>query len=206
MRWLGFVLAIAGLGLVPTVGRPQSLWDRRTQNAYLFNDTRARHLGDLLTIVVNETTEFTGQDTKELNKQTNTNAQATFNAATTAGTLAKRIFNGEVDAGVNSQRKFEGSANNTIDRKFVDRMTVMVITVLPNGNLVIEGRRTSIISKEARTLIVTGVVRPLDIGPYNMVLSQSIADFEVTYETHGPESSYTNHGWLGNIMNKLWPF
>ena len=120
--------------------------------------------------------------------------------------LAQRTFTGEADGGVNSTRNFQGTANNTIDRKFLDRMTVVVVEVLPNGNLVIEGRRQSIISKECRTLIVTGVVRPLDIGAYNMVLSQSIADFVVNYETHGPESSFTNHGWLGSFMNKVWPF
>jgi flagellar basal body L-ring protein FlgH len=46
----------------------------------------------------------------------------------------------------------------------------------------------------------------VDIGPYNMLLSHSIADFQLIYEGHGPESSYTNHGWLGKAMNRLWPF
>jgi flagellar L-ring protein precursor FlgH len=201
-----FLLAIAVLHFAPALANAQSLWDRRTQNAYLFNDTRARRVGDILTIVVNESTEFTGQDKKELNKQTNTSAQMTANGSATMGQLAQRTFTGEADGGFNSTRNFQGTANNTIDRKFLDRMTVVVVEVLPNGNLVIEGRRQSTISKECRTLVVTGVVRPLDIGAYNMVMSHAIADFAVIYETHGPESSFTNHGWLGAWVNKVWPF
>ena len=118
-----------------------------------------------------------------------------------------RKFAGEVDTLFNSQRSLDGSANTSIDRKLADRMTVVVVNVLPNGLLVVEGRRSRVISsKEERTLVVTGIVRPLDIGPGNMIQSQFVADFTVCYEGHGPESSFTNHGWLGTIMNKIWPF
>ena len=85
-------------------------------------------------------------------------------------------------------------------------MTVTVVGVLPNGNLVVEGRRCRVITHETRVLVVSGVVRPLDIGPYNTVQSSFIADFQVVYEGKGPESSFTNQGWLGKIVNYVWPF
>src|SRR5580765_3244956 len=194
------------LAAVPMV-RGQSLWDRRDpQTAYLFTDTRARHYGDLLTIVVNESTEFEGMDKKEMNKDTSAAAALNLQGKYSAGDLTTRKFTGDASGQSTSSRTFNGKANNTIDRKLVDRMTVTVVGVLPNGNLVLEGRRARVITNETRTLVVTGICRPIDIGPYNTIQSSFIADFIVTYEGKGPESSYTNNGWLGKIVNKIWPF
>jgi flagellar L-ring protein FlgH len=207
MKLLGLGCCLLGL----VAGAPnvcaQSLWERRDpQTAYLFTDTRARHVGDLLTIVVNESTEVSGMDTKALNKATSATGALNIDANAAAGGSMTRTFTGGVDATGTSQRKFDGQANISIDRKLVDRMTVVVVNVFPNGNLLVEGRRTRVISHEERTLVMTGIVRPLDIGAGNVIQSQFIADFCVTYEGQGPESSYTDHGWWGRIMNKIWPF
>jgi flagellar L-ring protein precursor FlgH len=197
--WLGFFVA------APTV-EAQSMWERRDpQSAYLFVDTRARHVGDLLTVFVNESTEVEGFDKKSLDKETTTSGSVVVDTAMKTVNMMKQ-FTGSADSTVSSQRKFDGQANTSIDRKLVDRLVVVVVCVLPNGNLVIEGRRTRIISKEARTLVVRGIVRPIDIGAGNIVQSQFIANFYVNYEGKGPESSYTNHGWMGQIFNKIWPF
>lgn len=205
-RW-GVRFLIAGLFAMTAEAHAQSLWDRRDpQFAYLFQDTRARNVGDLLTIVVSESTESEGTDTKELEKKTSFAAAIALKMKYAAGSVLSRNFNGDADSQGSSQRKFEGKAISNIDRRFIDRMTVTVIGVLPNGNLILEGHRTRVVTNEMRTLRVRGVVRPIDIGPYNTVQSQFIADFVVSYDGRGPESSYTNHGWLGKIVNKIWPF
>ena len=85
-------------------------------------------------------------------------------------------------------------------------MTVTVIAVLPNGNLVVEGFRQRVLNHEVRLLRVAGVVRPADISATNTVQSQYIADFIVHYTGRGPESSYTNHGWWGRALNVVWPY
>jgi flagellar L-ring protein FlgH len=207
MRWRNLALPLLGFMVLAAPVHAQSLWARRDpQTAYLFVDNRARHVGDLLTILINETTEMEGMDKTELNKQTSTSASATANGNASAGSNLVRKFAGEFDALVNSQRKFDGKANTTIDRRLVDRMAVMVVGVLPNGLLMVEGKRSRVISKEDRTLVVRGIVRPLDIGPGNTIQSQFIADFTLSYDGCGPESSYTQHGWLGRIVNKIWPF
>ena len=183
-----------------------SLWDRRDpQTAYLFHDYRARRVGDLLTIVVNESTEFEGLEKREMNKETKTSAGYKF-SGNTASDNVSRNFTADFDGSGVSQRKFDGKNNSSIDRKFLDRMTVTVVGVLPNGNLVLEGYRQRSMNREVRVLRVTGVVRPADIGPSNTVQSQFLADFVVNYAGRGPESSYTNHGWWGRAMNALWPY
>lgn len=189
-----------------SVVRADSIWERRDPNtAYLFMDYRARRVGDLLTLVVNENTEFEGLEKRELNKDTKTAFGYLFSGKT-ASDGASRSFSANLDGSGVSARRFDGKANATIDRKFLDRMTVTVVAVLPNGNLVIQGYRKRTVTREIRVLGVTGVVRPADIGAYNTVQSQYIADFDVVYWGRGPESAYTNHGWWGRVLNVLWPY
>ncbi len=197
----------AALALAAPARAQSSLWERRDpKTAYLFWDYRARMVGDVLTIVVNEVTEFEGQEKRNLNKQTQTSGALNLKGGSTMGSQAAKQFTTEFDGQVQSQRKFDGQANNTIDRKFADRMSVVVVAVLPNGNLVVEGYRQRIVSRELRMLKVSGIVRPADIGPFNQVLSQYIANFTVTYAGRGPDTNYTNHGWGGRIFNVIWPF
>lgn len=200
------ILSLALIASAMNSLHADSIWERRDpRTAYLFVDYRARKPGDLLTIVVDESTEFEGLEKREMNKETKTSAGYNFAGKADANGAA-RSFSTEFDGLGQSQRKFDGKNNSTIDRKFLDRMTVTVVGVLPNGNLVIEGFRRRVLNHEIRVLRVSGVVRPADIGPQNTVQSQFIADFDVTYAGRGPESSYTNHGWWGRVLNVVWPY
>ena len=201
------LLGILIVGLVAASAGADSVWQRRDPNlAYFFYDNRARRVGDVLTIAVRETTAFEGMERRQLEKDTKTGANWGFKGAFSQGkTLSHSFatsFNGEAD----STRQLNGTANNMIDRRFTDQMAVLVVDVMPNGNLVIEGFRRRIVSKEERTLHVRGIVRPLDIGPGNVIQSQFIANFSVSYEGRGQESAYQDNGWLGKIMNIVWPF
>lgn len=199
--WIVLVL----LASAPTA-LGDSLWMRRDPRfANLFQDFRARRVGDLLTIVVDETTEFEGLERRELDKKTQTSAGYRFNGKSSSDSVG-RSFAAEFDGQGVSQRKFDGKNNSSIDRRLFDRMTVTVVAVLPNGNLVIEGTRRRVIQREVRTLLVRGVVRPADISAQNTVSSHFVAEFDVVYAGRGPESAYTNHGWWGRILNKLWPY
>lgn len=202
--WLLALVAAAGCpALVPA----QTLWDRRDAAvSEMFHDYRARRVGDVLTVIIDETTELDAQEARSLAKATQTANTVTGDwNALTIGQLFKGL-GFQVDLGNVSNRTFQGSANATIDRKFSDRMTFVVIDVMPNGNLVVEGVRQRLIARELRTLRLTGVVRPADISFNNVVQSQSIANLYFTYEGHGPESTATNQNWGGRIFNFLWPF
>lgn len=207
MRNLILGLALPGVFVGLDVARADSLWERRDPYfAYLFKDTRARRVGDVLTVVVREITLFDGKEDRKMNKDTRTSAL--FNIAGKGqGTLGSaKAFSGNVDGVATSQREFNGKADYKSDRTFSDRMSVVVMDVLPNGNLVIEGYRRRLVANEEKSLRITGIVRPQDIGPDNIVQSQYIANFQVMYSGRGAESSYTNNGWFGRVLNKVWPF
>lgn len=204
------VLALASAAVsaaAPSVARADWIWDRRDpQQANLFQDLRARRVGDVLTILIDENTGFEGQEKREMEKKTN--ASGSFSGTGSSSSLGQvlRSFGFDFELKNDSKRGFDGKANSTIDRKFTDRMSVVVIGVQPNGNIVIEGWRQRVINREVRTLRIVGVARPQDIGPFNTINSQFIANMQVSYYGRGPDTNYTNQNWGGRIFNVLWPY
>jgi flagellar L-ring protein precursor FlgH len=108
--------------------------------------------------------------------------------------------------GNTSKRTFQGNSQLTSDRRFIDRITVTVVDILPNGNLVVEGYRSRVVAGEERVLRITGIVRPADIAQSNIVQSQFVANFKVSYLGRGPQSSYVNQGYFSRALNILWPW
>jgi flagellar L-ring protein precursor FlgH len=200
------ILATVLIIAVAADARAGSLWERRDQrSAFLFVDTRARRVGDVLTVVVREATDIDNKEKRALNKSNETRGSFLMKGKTT-GNVGSRSTAADFNASGDSSRKFDGNAEFSSQRELVDRMTVTVMDVLPNGNLVIEGTRRRLISGDERVLRVSGVVRPIDIGAGNIVESQFIANFQVAYEGKGVESKFVNQGWMSRFVNNVWPF
>jgi flagellar L-ring protein FlgH len=206
VKALRLLLVVAACVTLSPPGRADSIWSRRAQRyGYLFDDNRARNVGDILTIVIRETSNIGQREQRGLSKATDTSGTMTFDGSSETPGVS-RSGSLDVSAKNTSSRNFDGSAQFTSDRRFEDRMTVTVVDVLPNGNLVVEGRRTRMISGERRHLRITGVVRPSDLSPGNTVFSESVANFSVQYFGRGVDTSYTSQGYLGRILNWLWPY
>lgn len=197
--------AIAALALVLaalTVGRADSLWERRDPRyAFLFQDNRARSVGDTLIVTISENTVANEQDQKTLSRTTSGSGQIqTFDLLRTAA--------GNNNGGSNSLQQFPsqttnyqfaGSAQNTVSRVFTDRMAVTVVDVLPNGNLVLEGYRSRVVAGEERVLRITGVARPADIGVGNIIPSGAVANFRISYLGRGPSTRNNKQGFLTRL-------
>ena len=191
--------------IASSIGHADSIWDRRDhRNAYLFVDNRARRVGDLLTIAVKETTGAKNNEGRKLNKDTAVSGKFNFAGKTTG--MGSRSAAADVSANQSSDRKFQGSAEYESDRRLLDQMSVTVIDVLPNGNLVIEGYRERVISNEIRILRISGIVRPNDIEGNNIIESRFIAIGSIKLDGAGAENHFTNQGWLGRTTNKVWPY
>ena len=168
---------------------------------WLLRDTAAREVGDLVTILIRESTDVANNDQRALGKTSdaafNFNVASSGNGGSSSGTF---------DINGNSDRSFAGSSQLSVAQALDDRITVEIIAKQPNGNLLVQGKRQRQIQGEIRTLIISGVVRQVDIGPNNMVRSQYVSNFSVCYEGDGPETNFTRQGWAARIMNKIWPF
>jgi flagellar L-ring protein precursor FlgH len=206
MRTLDLALVATFFAAQSAAAAADSLWDRRdSRSAFLFEDTRARRVGDLLTIVVRESTDIGQREKRALDKKSEFRGLFNFNGKS-SGNFPDKSASAELDTAGSSNRKFDGKAEFSSERDFVDRMTVSIVDVFPNGNLLVEGTRRRVVSGEERLLRVSGLVRPQDIGPGNIVESQFIANFQVSYDGKGTESKFTNQGWLSRAVNRVWPF
>jgi flagellar L-ring protein precursor FlgH len=83
---------------------------------------------------------------------------------------------------------------------------VTIVDRLPNENLLIAGRRKVTIDGDTRTLLLTGVVRAIDVTTNNTISSRLVSQLELSYENEGVESKFLNQGWMGKKFNKWWPF
>lgn len=184
----------------------ESIWSRRKpEHSLLFFDTRARHVGDLVTVIVAQQTDVDSSENRNLNKASQ--AGTTFDIdAESGGGFGAQAANAAFDFGMTSNREFDGGSNYRTAQDFTDRVTATVIEVMPNGNLVLSGQRDVQVAGEVRSLVVSGVIRPIDLSSQNSVNSRFIADFHLTYEGAGPSQAFSRQGWLGRGVNRIWPF
>ncbi len=204
--WYCVAFGLLHTAVWPAGLQAESIWQRRSQRfGFLFNDQRARNIGDIVTVLVVESNAINQREQRQLNKATDTGAKITYQGSTSSD---KGERNGAMNAAgqLTSNRSFDGNAQLTSGRLFTDTLTATVIDVLPNGNLVIEGHRVRTVSGEQRLLRVTGIVRPADLSAFNTVQSAAMANFRIEYCGRGVDTSFTSQGWFGRVVNFVWPF
>ena len=180
-----------------------SIWAKKDKNMKdMYSDDVARHIGDVLTIRIVEDSKIDNKAKRDLKKETD--RSATFNGELGIDHILPSIPGFTMSAESSSELK--GKADYKDERSFVDRITVMVQDILPNGNLIIMGTRDRNISGDIQIIEVSGIVRPSDITFDNTVKSEQVANFRVVTRNKGVAEPYTRPGWLGKIFDFLWPF
>ena len=199
-------LTLAAICTAAGTIRGDSLWQKRNpQRAFLCQDSRARNVGDLVTIVVTESSEVDNSEDKSMSKSSGNSISTDFEASSGGG-LATQASNAALDLSNSAGRQFGGKASYRDSRGFTDQITVSVVDVLPNGNMLLAGRRTLTIAGEQRDLVISGMVRAIDLGPDNKVNSRYVADLRTVYEGDGPSRHFVRQGWFSKAANKVWPF
>jgi flagellar L-ring protein precursor FlgH len=171
--------------------------------AALFEDFKARRVGDILTVVLDERTNA--------RKSANTNTSKDSNISLADPILGGRgvtrggvpLLNTEVDM----SRSFDGKGDAAQSNQLEGSITVSVSEVMPNGNLVIQGEKWVQINQGKEYIRLRGIVRPVDIRSDNTVLSTQIADAQVAYGGTGTVAQSNSPGWLTRFFNSpIWPF
>jgi flagellar L-ring protein precursor FlgH len=166
----------------------------------LFEDRRARYVGDTLTVVINENT----------NASKNAALSAARDASVSAGITSVQGLPGKSMQGTN----FEGAAKSKQDTKdtasatnaFTGTITSTVVDVLPNGNLVISGEKQIGINGEIEKLRFSGVVNPVNIVNGNQVSSASVADVRIDTVTHSHVETEQVIGSMARFFFSFLPF
>lgn len=205
-RLLFCLVAIYGFALSGAQAEAQSIYDNaRPRYNNLFRDLRSFETGDLLVVTIDQSTDVQNRDQRNLNKDGKASKSLGFDFGL-GGIFGTDEGSIQVAGDTEAKRSFNGGTQLRSERDFIDRFTVTIVDRLPNGNLLIAGRRKVTIDGDTRTLLLTGVVRSIDVATNNTISSRLVSQLELSYENDGVESKFINQGWMGKKFNKWWPF
>jgi flagellar L-ring protein precursor FlgH len=168
----------------------------------LYKDRIANRVGDILTVRLEETT--TG--IKQANmKTTKVSTFDSNNGTLTTPVMANGIVRSAIfDVGTNNQ--FEGKGATNQSNQLSGNVSVTVMRVLANNNLIIQGESWITINQGREYIRLTGIVRPEDIGAENIISSQRVANARITYSGNGQVSNTARGGLLTQFFNKFFPY
>lgn len=199
-----WILCVA-FGAVSVSAANGSLWSESSARL-LLADNRARHVGDILTIVVDENNESAKQNNTKTAKKTGISASISsflFGAAQD-GFLTRGGKYPSMD--MKSDKSFEGGGTINNSERITARIAVRVTEVLPNGHMMLEGRRMTLVGGEEQEAVLRGVVRQEDIQPGNTVLSYNVADASIKFVSKGTVTDSQRRGWFTRAFDKITPF
>lgn len=209
MQFTFLVIGLFGGGSTAVGQQSTGLWQRRDPvllNPYV--DAKARRPGDLLVVQINERSDVQNRDQRLMQKNNMSSSDASVSGGL-SGVFGSDAGEMSFDQESAAARQFNGNSQFRSERGFIDQFTVTVVDVTPNGNLLISGKRQVGVEGDTRTLVLTGIVRGVDVTAANTIPSSKVANLDIHYEARedeGAERRFLNQGWLGKKLNKWWPY
>lgn len=194
---INFLLCVGNLAL------GESIWAKRDKNMRnMYVDDVARQIGDILTVNIIEDSKVDNKAKRILSKDTD--RSASFDGELGIDHVLPSIPGFSMSA--ESSNSLSGKADFKDERSYEDSISVVVVDIQPNGNLVIMGVRDRNITGDIQMIEVSGIVRPSDIKFDNTIKSEQIANFRVVTKSKGVAEPYNRPGWLGKLFDIIWPF
>lgn len=187
-----------GLSSAATFASTGSVWKGKGPRSSMYSDAIAGAVGDIVTIVVQEQAQISASKSSSTDK-----------SSTVADQIEKLIHasQGELPGlAWQSASDFSGGGEISNSQSAQSRMSVLVVDVLPNGNLVIEGMRKVTMANEVNYAVLRGFIRPNDINGDNTILSTQIADAHIEYVAEGTLTEAQRMGWFNRLYSFLNPF
>lgn len=174
-----------------------------SRNITLFEDMRARQVGDIVTIVLAESTNAAKSSDTSLDKTNSNEILDPVLAGQTRviGTDSSLAFD------LSSNHSFGGESASNQRNSLQGSITVTVAQILPGGNLYVQGEKWIHINQGNEYIRLRGVIRPVDITTTNTILSTKVADARISYGGTGATAEVNGVGWLSRFfMSPVWPF
>ncbi|MCH7690720.1 MAG: flagellar basal body L-ring protein FlgH [candidate division Zixibacteria bacterium] len=166
------------------------------QSQSLFTDIKANRVGDVLTVIISEQSRGSNQ----IQMKTTKSSKQDVRGGPGLGTLNfLPLFGIEGE----SKSTYDGKGQNIRNRSLNAKISVTVVAIRDNGDLVIEGTRIIVISGDKETISLSGVVRQRDVSPDNTIDSYLIADAEISYTGKGAASAGARPGFITRFFNWL---
>lgn len=219
MRSRGWTAIVLATCLVPMSASAQSLWREGAAAANLFADHRARAVGDLVTIVIVESSSSSRSANTTTSKDTSRSfsvsrfptlfdrlTRRTVKPATrelTGSSVPSEFFQQQLALDVTGKGSHAGKGSIDRSDKVSGQIAARVVKVLENGNLLIEGRRAVLVNDETQVITISGIVRADDVSASNSVLSSQIADAEIQMVGKGLLADAQRPGLLYRLFDWL---
>lgn len=194
-----------------------SLWQARSSFNGLFIDTKARNVGDIVTVKIDESAKASNKANTETERSSGLEAgiDKLFGfedwwqdeILPEVGSKWPKINpfgNPSVKGSLKSDFKGDGETSRSGNLEAF--ITCRVVDVMANGNLKIVGTREVMVNHENQLIILSGTIRPRDISDRNVILSTFVADAKIAYSGSGVVDDRQRPGWLANLLNNVWPF
>ena len=172
-------------------GRGSDMW---------FGKGRTYAVGDLITLLLNESTQANRAQTGEFKRKDSNDVVP----SSLPGKLGLALGDTNPLRGSNFSSAGSGTADQTAS--LTGSIAVTVVEVLANGNMMVRGEKQLALTEGAEVIQVSGIVRPEDISPNNTVQSRRLANAQIAYRASGDMASAVRPGWGTNLLLKIWPF
>jgi flagellar L-ring protein precursor FlgH len=183
----------------------------------LYEDIKARRVGDILTVVLIENTNASKKASTATKKENAIDLKdptmfgSAIQYSMPGGTLGRALplsktNHNSLEVSADTKQDFTGSGTSSQSNSLTGNISVTVTEVLSNGNVMVRGEKILALNEGDEFVRLSGVVRQQDIRPDNTVLSSSIANAQITYGGSGAVADSSSHGWLSRFFLKVWPF
>jgi len=183
------LLAIAAIILLSS-----QIYSNEATRRSIFTDIKARNVGDLITVMIVENSRASNKAKTSTEKSTEAATEGT------AG-LGPLDFIPLWGASGKDDIKYDGQGQTEKSGSFQAKMTVQVIDIKPNGDLIIEGNRVVTVDDEEETMFLSGVVRSRDVSEANTIYSYQIANAQISTKSKGAITSGSRPGFVTRLIN-----
>ncbi|WP_185231294.1 flagellar basal body L-ring protein FlgH [Teredinibacter franksiae] len=172
----------------------------------LFTDRKARRVGDIINVLLQERTTSSKTSNVEVVKDNEISMGGSGGDAVLLGTIPG-LGNLTLTSDLVAEREFTGEADADQSNQLTGNISVTVVDVYPNGTLLVRGEKWLTLNRGDEYIRLSGLIRPDDISPENTIVSTKIANARIAYSGTGEFSDSQQMGWLGKFFNSpKWPF
>ncbi|GAB6036527.1 flagellar basal body L-ring protein FlgH [Fundidesulfovibrio butyratiphilus] len=209
----------------PPSHNPASLYSQASQPNYLYEDNRARRVGDIVMVNIVEKSDAKSTVKTKSNKDNETNMGVSAYMSnhqidpvpgstllTNAGVNAGQLINMQGRIGsspivkTSSNNQFTSDAETSRKNYITSTIGCRVVNILPGGVMQVEGARQVRVNDDTQIMVVRGLVRPSDIQPDNSINSVAMAECQVEMYGTGVLADRQKPGWLSRVLDNVWPF
>jgi flagellar L-ring protein precursor FlgH len=166
----------------------------------IYSDSKAHRVGDIISVILNESTQAQKSAKTELKKENG----ASLDPIIGLGGGAVNFKNDAIQFGYNQDSNFKGDSKSNQGNSLSGDISVHVLRVLPNGNLMIRGEKWMSLNNGDEFIRLTGVIRAQDISAGNTIISSKIANARIEYAGTGTFADVQEQGWLSSFFTSSW--